>query len=85
MDKVGRDPRMHPAHWARGKPGDTRYICPFCNWFVDISPGEPMLGYMAGPVLRFGSRCFDRTEFVEKMLEQHIAAHVEEMATSGAL
>lgn len=75
-------PRHHPAMWVKGRPGDTRYICPFCDWFVDVGDGEVLIGYSAA-VLRFGSWVFDRNEFVERMLEQHLASHADEMTESG--
>lgn len=78
---------------APGTPGDTRYLCPFCDWFRDFRP--PTMAELAnevqGAARHDGQDAVTRAvtravtgyqRDIEDEIEAHLASHVDEM-TAG--
>lgn len=75
----------------------ARRQCPFCDWYLDDTGPDVDLGHLpllahdaGGPSLSLSQQVFEASAelyrrhcaTVERILEEHIVMHVEEMATA---
>lgn len=73
---VNGPPPDHPGYRTPGRPGDMRYLCHFCPWFTDVSPGGLTMTYLPGGQFFATAPHMDE---IERRLEVHLAQHVDEM------